>query len=177
MAALTDAGFAELLAGFRESWFKFECQPVYAITAEAVPLRRFTEDGVLLPPGEFGWWQGWLDQVAAHARAGRSMQRVRVVDEPPTAYQRYLLAVSHWHTGAGERIACLPRSVAARLNLPADHDWSLFDDTKVAVTEFTPEHAVAGRDLITDPIAVRQYRAWRDLALRHASPAKAIAAA
>ena len=174
---LTDAGFAELLSGFRESWFKFECQPAYVIGAEREALERYLEDGTLLPPARLPWWQEWLMRAAARTRAGRVMQRVRVLDDPPTAYQRYLLAVGHWHEAAGERITYMLRGRARRIGLLLDHDWSLFDDETVAATWFTPAGELEGRELITGAEAVQRYRALRDLALRHASPARDIAAA
>lgn len=174
---LTHAGFADLLSGFRESWFKFECQPAYVIGAEREAFGRFEQDGTLLPPSAFGWWRNWLDGVAQQARAGKVIQRVRVLDEPPTAYQRYLLAVSHWHQEAGENLGYLPRSRAVRLGLPMEDDWSLFDGTKVAVTRFTSAGLVAERELITDPAAVSRYSTWRDLALWQATRAEDIAAA
>lgn len=176
-AAITAQKFGDLLAGFRASWFKFECQPAYAISAERVPLQRYLDTGELMPPGEFGWWQDWLDLMASHARHGRTVERVRVLAEPPTAYQRYLMAVSHWHAQAGERISYLPVSVAVRLRLPLADDWSLFDGTTVAVTRFTAAREVESRELITDPAEVARYCALRDLALRAASPARDIAAA
>lgn len=174
---LTDAGFAELLAGFRESWFKFECQPAYTIGAEREALDRYLADGTVLPPGAFGWWQEWLDRMAEHASQGHVIHRVRVLDDPPTDYQRYLLAIDHWHADAGDHAFYLLRRAAVRLGLPLDHDWSLFDDTTVAVTRFSPAGEVASRELITEPVAVRRYRALRAVAFRCAVPAQDIAAA
>jgi hypothetical protein len=175
---LTDAGFADLLANFRESWFKLEAQPAYAIGAEREALERFQEDGTLLPPSEFGWWQDWLAGVRKHVRDGKVIQRVRVLDEPPTPYQRYLLAVDHWHTEAGEQIAYMSRKTAVRVGLRlVRHDWHLFDDTKAAVTWFTAEGKVDRRELVTDPMAVFRMRVMRRIALRLAHPAAEIAAA
>lgn len=178
MTSLTDTGFADLLAGFRRSWFKFEAQKSYAITAERVPLQRFLDDGTLLPPSEFGWWQDWLSLIAGHVTQGKAIERVRVLADPPTDYQRWLLAVDHWHAQAGERISYMTHRTAVRIGLPlAGHDWHLFDDTTVAVTWFTPSGEVDRRELVTDPMAVQRCRTMRRIALRNARPAVDIAAA
>lgn len=173
---MTTEEFRALLSGFRSEWFKFEAQPVYAITVERAAVERFMRDGTLLPPGEFAWWQEWLALVAEHTRNGRTVQRVRILDDPPTGYQRYLLAVSHWHTAAGERIRYISRARARKIGMPLDCDWSLFDGAKVAITRFTPEGEVSARELITGA-AVSAYCSLRDVALRYAIPARDIAAA
>lgn len=174
---ITTDQFSELLSGFQQSWFKFETQRAYALTDERVPVQRFLRDGDLLPPTQFPWWQEWLDLMAEHARNGRIVQRVRVLDEPPTPYQRYLLAISHWHTEAGERIGYITRSRAQQIGMIDRRDWSLFDDATVVATSFTPDGGMTGRELITEPPVVDHYRQLRDLLLRHASTAEDIAAA
>lgn len=174
---ITTEEFGNLLSGFQRSWFKFETQRAYALTDERVPVQRFLRDGELLPPDQFQWWREWLDLMAEHARNGRVVQRVRVLDEPPTPYQRYLLAISHWHTEAGERIGYITRSRAQQIGVIDRHDWSLFDNAKVVTTSFTPAGGMTGRRLITGPSLVDPYRRLRDLLLQHATPARDIAAA
>jgi hypothetical protein len=175
---ITSEQFRNLLAGFQQSWFKFECQPVYAMSEERVPVYRFLRDGTVLPPARFPWWQEWLNLMTDHAQAGHMIQRVLVFEEPPTPYQRYLLAVTRWHEEAGEQITYLPRSAALAVALPLGRkDWHLFDDTTAVTVRFTPEGGLAERLLTTDPDTVEHYRALRDLALRHAAPARDVAAA
>ncbi len=48
------------------------------------------------------------------------MQRVRVLAEPPTTYQRWLLWGDRWHAEAGEQISYLPGSHAMAIGLPLD---------------------------------------------------------
>jgi hypothetical protein len=174
---ITQARSAKLLAGFKRSAFHWEAQSGYKIAAEAVPLAHFLETGELLPPSQFGWWQEWLNSVAAHDRHGRTVQRVRVLSEPPTPYQRYLLAIGHWHAGYGDHAFYIPRSRAVTAGLPLTHDWWLLDSSRVILASFTPEGEVAGKEVITGENAVRPYLHWRNLALLHASAAEDIAAA
>jgi hypothetical protein len=110
-------------------------------------------------------------------RQGKRRARVRVLDEPPTDYQRWLVWTSPWYAAVGEDIRYLTRSRAARIGLPLREDWWLLDDNRVIVMRFTEEGEIAGDVLITDPAAVASYRTWRDLAIAHAIPATQLPAA
>ena len=171
---VTEAVLEELLHGFESSAFRFEAQPAYAVTGEDEALGEFAE-GRPRAPREFGWWRDWLDLVAGHTSAGKTMERVRILAEPPTTYQRWLLWSDRWHTEAGERISCLPRSHAVQAGLPLADDWWLFDGTLVTVMRFTPAGEPHGLQLITDPSKVRPYCQWRDVALRQAEEQSAAA--
>lgn len=53
--------------------------------------------------------------------SGRTMDRVRVHDNPPTDSQRWLRWLGKWNSDAGEQIAYLDRSVAIEAGLvPAE---------------------------------------------------------
>ena len=108
---------------------------------------------------------------------GKTVSRVRVLDEPPTDYQRWLLWADPWHAAAGEDIRYIPRSRAVRVGLPLAHDWWLLDDTRVITMRFTPDGEVDGKMLITDPELVAKYRAWHSIAVRNAIPAESVTAA
>jgi hypothetical protein len=173
---ITQADFAGLMSGF-QSWFKFECQPRYVVTWEARLLARWHETGELIPTVGIPEWQGWLDSAAERDRAGKIMQRVRVTADPPTNYQKLLIAIDHWHGDVGDHITYIGRGHAERIGLPLGPDWHLFDGAKVVVTTFTPAGEIASRELFTEDTIVRRYRRLRNLALQHASPAAVLAAA
>lgn len=170
MAPVTEAAVDALLHGFADSAFRLEAQPSYLVTDESAALEQFAA-GDPRPPDAYPWWQEWINLVAGHAAVGRTVQRVRVLAEPPTAYQRWLLWGDRWHVDAGEQIFYLPRNKATAVGLPLDADWWLFDGEQVAAMRFAPGGAVVGIDLLTGEDAVRPYRAWRDLALNNATVA------
>jgi hypothetical protein len=170
MAQVTEATVDALLHNFSVSAFRLEAQPCYRVTDERAALDQFAE-GNPRPPGEYSWWQEWLDLVAGHTADGKTVQRVRVLAEPPTTYQRWLLWGDRWHTQAGEQISYLSRSHATAIGLPLDADWWLFDGDQAAVMRFAAGGVLAGIDLVTGEDAVRPYRAWRGLALMHATAA------
>lgn len=166
MAQVTEATVDALLHDFVHSAFRLEAQPCYTVNDERAALDQFAQ-GHPQPPGDYPWWQEWLDLVAGHTAHGRIVQRVRVLAEPPTTYQRWLLWGDRWHAEAGEQISYLSSRQAMAIGLPLDTDWWLFDSDQVAVMRFAAGGAPAGIDLLTSEHAVRPYRGWRDLALTH----------
>lgn len=174
---MTDPASADLgalLRGFRRTAFRLETQPSYAVAAEREALDRFIA-GEPQPPSAFGWWQEWLDMIRGLAQQGKTVERVRVLAEPPSTYQRWETWGDRWHTEAGERISCLPRSQALAVGLPLE-DWWLFDSTRLVLMRFDDEGGAMSHQLVTDPQVVAQHCGWRDLALRHARTAGVTAA-
>jgi hypothetical protein len=173
---ITEAALESLLLhGFRDCAFRLEAQPSYTVGIEQDALREFAE-GNPRSPSEHEWWQEWLALMADHRRRGRTLERVRIVTEPPTAYQEWLRWGDRWHVAAGERIYYLRRSQADAIGLPTDADWWLFDQTQAAVIQFAPGGEMARIELLTSTAAVAPYCQWRDVALQHATAAQGITA-
>ena len=80
----------------------------YALGYERADFERFLA-GPPTPPPQLDWWQPWLEQIARLTRDGKHIARVRVLAEPPTAYQRWEIWAAPWHAQAGEDIRYLPR--------------------------------------------------------------------
>lgn len=172
---ISEDEFADLLCTFRRSAFRLEVQPFYAISEERPEFGRFLA-GSPRPPSEIGWWKAWLDQVAGLARQGRTVSRVRVIDEHPTDYQRWMLWADPWYAAAGERISYMTRRRAYEVGLPAA-DWWLLDDERAVIMAFDDDGRVEQKTLVVGPELMALYRDWRDIALRHATSAGQIAAA
>lgn len=166
----------DLLQSFRRSAFRLETRGTYALDYERADFERFLA-GVPTPPPDLDWWKPWLDEIAQLTSAGKTVARVRVIDEPPTDYQRWEMWAARWHSRAGERIGYITRGEARRIGLPLPHDWWLLDDERVIAMWFTANGEIAARELITEPGAVARFCEWRDLAVRNAIPAEEIAAA
>ena len=179
---LTEDEFLDEVRGFRTSAFRFEAQRSYALGYEQADFERFLA-GSPVPPPELDWWRPWLERVSRWAREGKTISRVRVLDEPPTDYQRWLLWADPWHAAAGEVIRYMPRAKADNEGLPLNHDWWLLDHERVITMWFTSDGQIESKYLITDPESiadtgvVSSYRLWRDVALWNATPARRIAAA
>src|ERR1039458_3755484 len=100
----------DLLRSFRRSAFRFETRSTYALSYEQADFDRFLAGSPVPPPA---------------TAEGTTVSRVRVLDEPPSDYQRWELWAAPWHSRAGERIAYVSRSKAMRAMLPLwlGGDW------------------------------------------------------
>jgi hypothetical protein len=174
--SVSEDEFARMLATPERSRFRLEVQPAYTIGEEQPEFERFLA-GRPRSPSEIAWWKDYLDQAAALTRRGVSVSRIRVVDQPPTGYQRWLIWADPWYAAAGETVRYLTRAMALRIGLPMADDWELLDDARLVIMRFTGTGDLDGKALVTDPATVATYRAWRDLAVAHATPAGQIAAA
>jgi len=155
--------------------FRYEARDLYAIGEEHDDYVKFLQ-GIPRMPDQVGWWKQYLDQVAGRARQGRTRSRVRVLAEPPTDYQRWLLWADPWYAAAGETIGYLGRRKAYELGLP-DADWWLLDDERAVILAFDDDGHIEQRTLVAGPGLIAKYRLWRDLAVRFSVPAAQIAAA
>jgi hypothetical protein len=171
---LTDAEFNAMFSDSTRM-FRAEVQPAYAIGHERADFESYL-GGRPVPPTECEWLRPWLDRLAAWNREGKTLRRVRILAEPPTPYQRWLLWGDPWMASAGEINLYMSRSTAQRIGFPLTDDWWEFDDSRVIGMRFTAQGEPHDRSLITDPTTVAAYCAWRDIALQHATAARTIVA-
>ncbi len=173
--------FENLLAGAQRSLFRFEQQPTYRIDDEE-GLFEAWQHGMGLDPTRAPGLRAWYAQVREQTARGVYVDRVRVVDEPPTVYQRWLQHVDKWNRDAGEEISYLPRWAirpgTALPRLGPDYrpfgscDWWLIDDQLAMLMHIDPTgvrtkvEAVDHGDELADAIAFahRAPRAARALA-------------
>lgn len=173
---VTEAEFGQMLATFGQSAWRLETYGWYALDYEASDLELFLA-GQPVPPPQVSWWRPWLDAIADMTRQGKTIGRVRIIAEPPTDYQRWELWAAPWHAEAGEDIGYMTLSRATAIGLPADYDWWLLDEKAVIIMRFGTDGRIAGKTLVDDPDVVAAHIEWRDLAIRHATPAEQFTAA
>lgn len=147
--------------GFEHTAWRLETREAYAADQETEEYQRFLE-GIAPPPDDGGpWFVNAREQTAA----GKRIERVRLVDEPATDNQRYLLATTPDNLAAGEDIRYMLRSRAAALGLP-DFDFWLFDSRVLA--RFNWEDPERRMELTTDPEQVVKACQARDAAWHYA---------
>src|ERR1035441_6565819 len=73
----------DLLRSFRRSAFRFETRSTYALSYEQADFDRFLA-GSPVPPPELDWWRPWLEEISRLTAEGKTVSRVRVLDEPPS---------------------------------------------------------------------------------------------
>lgn len=154
-----------MFSTFKRMAFRLETRDFYAVFEEANAYRNFLAG----EPYDLHWHQSWLAGIQDITTSGRQMQRVRLVSEPPTDYQRFELAVTPSNVEAGEDIRVLPRSIASGIELP-DYDFWLFDDTRLGIMHFDHDGLFHGVEMIEEPTAVADHRQARQQALERAVP-------
>jgi hypothetical protein len=153
----------ELFETFEHTAFRLEVRDTYRSPSEVDLVRRFVEDGSIVP----AWLDDWLADRRADAEAGKTFRRVRVVSVPPTDYARFGLAYSAFNNDAGEDIRYLARPDADELGLPTFDYW-MFDSRTVAKMHFDDEDKFLGFEMLEDPAAVVDLNHARDVAWHHA---------
>jgi hypothetical protein len=169
---LTEAEFTELLRTFERTAFRLELQPTYLEPSEQDTVAKFLA-GRPEPPIEVEGLRAWFDQVAHLTSTGRSVERVRVHEDPPTDYQRWERWIGTWNAAAGETIRYMTRDQAHDVGLlPAagEADWWLLDSGRLIIMRFDDQGHRIHNELVTDPEIVAQARTWRDLAIRYSVP-------
>jgi len=111
--------FDALFDGFQSTAFRWESLPAYDVGgAEAERLAAWREGSPR--PVQSVRTSPWLARIAATTTAGKRWARVRVVDEPPTDYQRFQLAHAYPEAQAvGDEVRLIRRA-------DVDEDWSDF---------------------------------------------------
>lgn len=171
MTELTGEDFETLFRFYRRTAFRLEVQPVYTVVGEQETFARFLA-GRPQPPTEVPYIADWLNQIKEVTSEGRQVQRVRVVDDPPTDYQRWEGWVGRWNIAAGEIIRYITRPQAIAIGIPLDYDWWLFDDERLAIMRFDDVGRPLGGTVVSDLGTVVQHRTWRDLAVQSSTPGR-----
>lgn len=122
----------------------------------------------------------WLRRVALTTAAGKSWQRVHVMDQPLTEYERFELIAYVESAAAGEEIRIAERA-AEPVATALVRDFWLFDagtpDAVAALMTYDVDGRYTGSEITGDAVDLRKCEAERDLALQHSVPLNAYLAA
>ncbi|MFE6918900.1 DUF6879 family protein [Streptomyces rubiginosohelvolus] len=158
--------FSEITALFREfkhTAFRLETRHGYASDRNSPKWARWKSGADISAEPD----NAWRENVRAQTAEGKRFDRVRLVDQPLTEGQQFLLDSGRSNVAAGEDIRNLPRAKADRLGLP-DHDFWLFDSRLVARFVFGEDDMTLGIVLSEDPAEVALACQARDAAWHHA---------
>lgn len=166
---MTDLGTA--FQNLTTSWFRLETLQAYDVEDEHESFAEFLRTGRLDSPGDVEW----RAMIADHVGAGRTLQRVHVVEEPLTDYVRYEIAEYVRNHEAGEEIRLLPVPAGEwPEGIPRDTDFWLLDDGQPTETAWAMEYDDDGHWLgveqVNDADLIDTYRQWRDTALALSMP-------
>lgn len=162
---ITGEAFTDLFRQFEHTAYRLEVRTVYGVPEEDDAFQAFLAGR---DPG-IDWFEPWLALMREQTGQGKRVERVRVVDEPPSDYLRFELWGTPHNLAAGEDIRYLTRTRAASLGLPNDDTW-IFDSRRLAHLNFDDHNRPLGASINEDPADVVRYCAWRDAAWHYAEP-------
>ncbi|MFG2618386.1 DUF6879 family protein [Streptomyces sp. NPDC048507] len=158
--------FDRLFTRFEHVTWRLETRRRYASDEATRTYAQFER-------GEPVRWEGenpeWCAERREQVALGKRFERVRIVDEPATRGQLYLLDNARRNSALGEDIRVLRRSDAERLRLPEVDFWIL-DSRTVALLNFDEDDNFVDVELITEPAEVLRYAQVRDAASHYAVP-------
>ncbi|MER5305571.1 DUF6879 family protein [Streptomyces lasiicapitis] len=163
--------FGRLFETFEHTAWHLETRRGYASDREDLDFDRFLETGRATCDLDSAWHQN----IRRQTEAGKRVGRVRVVDNPPTEGQRFLLSYAACNAASGEDVGCLWRADAERIDLLEEDFW-IFDSRLVAVLHFNDADELTRIETITEPAEVVRYCMARDAAVHHAVPYESFAA-
>ena len=149
MVSISYEELKDLFTSFQREALHLEMRDSYGTAAELPHLARWQAG----EPDDTDWLQPWLDTVRAGRRAGKVFRRARIVSEPISDYQQWVLKDSHLFVEAGEDIRWVPRSRVSMIALPGNDFW-LFDDEIVVFLIFAASGLVVDRQKTTDRTAI-----------------------
>jgi hypothetical protein len=151
------ADLAWWLQNFKRSAFRLETLPEYNVPQEAEMLARFKHGYPVEMPDD----HPWLLKVRHHCGAAKVMQRVRIVSNPPSDYERFELSLYRHSSAAGEQIHIIEEY--RRFS----EDFWLFDNQEAYILRYDRHGRFLGVEVGSDVVA---YRRIRDLALEQSIP-------
>lgn len=158
--------FDALFTRFEHTAWRLETRRRYASDETTETYAQFLR-------GESVNWDGadveWCAERREQTALGKRIERVRIVDDPPTPGQLYLLDNARRNSAVGEDIRNLWRSDASQLQLPNEDYW-IFDSRLVARLNFDDADHLVSVELITEPVEVNRYAQVRDAAWHYAVP-------
>ncbi|MET9835831.1 DUF6879 family protein [Streptomyces sp. NPDC006385] len=158
------ASISHLFREFRHTAWRLETRRGYASDRRSPKWQRWQAGEDIASESS-----NWLENIAAQTAAGKRFERVRIVDEPATEGQRFLLAAAPGNVQAGEDIRNLTRAQAKELRLP-DYDFWVFDSNVLARFAFDEDDTTLGVYLTEDPAEVLAACQARDAAWHYAVP-------
>ncbi|WP_214109983.1 DUF6879 family protein [Acrocarpospora catenulata] len=156
--------FVSLFSGFQHTAYRLEVRRMYGVASEDAPFQRFLTGA---DPGS-EWLRPWLDLMSEQTATGKRVERVRVVDDPPSDFLRFEIANTRLNLDAGEDIRYLLRDTAHELKLP-DYDYWVFDSRLLVFLRFNEsDDRFLGFESTEDPAEVVRHLQWRDATWHHA---------
>ncbi|CAJ64971.1 MULTISPECIES: DUF6879 family protein [Frankia] len=165
---LSESELDPLFNDARSEWFRLEGHHTYSTTVEQPRLHAYLAGE---PYDQASEPTAWLAEIHDRVAGGLRFRKVRVLQGPLSAYERWECEWSYPATErAGQRTFVL--DLAETPDPPAlpDYDWWMFDERLVLRMHYDAAGNFVGGELLDDPIAAAAHVSFRDAALAAAVP-------
>ncbi|MDH6214352.1 DUF6879 family protein [Streptomyces pseudovenezuelae] len=160
---IDDSTFGTYFETFERTAWRLETRRGYASDRQSVHWARWKAgEDVSRDPTS-----AWRENIQRQTAAGKKIERIRLVDDPPTEGQLFLLARAPSNEAVGEDMRNMWRADAEHLGLPALDFW-LFDDHRALVLHFDEADEYLGAELVEEPTRIAELGQLRDAAWPHA---------
>src|SRR5437763_1785592 len=149
MESITYEQLDRLFTTFKREALHLEMRDAYGTAVELPHLRKWLNG----EPDDLDWLQDWFATVRAGTAAGKTFRRARIVSEPVSEYQQWVLKDTHLYVEAGEDIRWVPRRLVSTVPLPGNDFW-MFDHEQVVFLIFAGNGLVMDYLSTTDPAAI-----------------------
>jgi hypothetical protein len=156
--------FNDYFLSFKESAFRFETLPAYAVAHEDAHYAAYRE-GKTEPPFRYTNWENIIDSAT---KAGKQFEIVRVVPEPLTEYFCYEV---DWHylryADLGQQTRFVYKSaLPPELKSLLGADFWLFDNKFAVTIEYNQAGDVISFLKVTDPQEISLLKKAKEIALQ-----------
>jgi hypothetical protein len=158
----------QLCRRIRKSYMHLETRDSYGTEIEQPHIAKWRRG----EPDDLESWCGWFFEVLrGHRAAGRTCRRARIVSEPLSEYQRWILSHVDAFVDAGEENGYFARPRLATVLLPGSGDFYVFDDELVLFLHYAGYGKTASFETTDDPQVVRTCREAFETVWKLATPA------
>jgi hypothetical protein len=157
--------FGELFHTFKHSAWHLETRRGYASDREDLGFDEFLKTGEA--PMDLD--SDWCTNIRQQTDSGKYVGRVRLVDDPPTEGQLFLLSYARCNAATGEDVRNAWREAATGAHI-LDEDFWIFDSRLVVVLHFDDQDGLGDLEVITEPAAVLGYCQVREAATHVSQP-------
>lgn len=159
---ISGEAFDDLFRNYRYTAWRLETRSYYGKLDEDEAFQRW----LVGDDSDIEWFKPWLRMMREELSTGKRLERVRLIDDPPSDYLRWELWGTPYNLGVGEDIRYLPREHPVVPDLP-DFDYWVFDSSTLARLEFDDDRFL-GVTVTEDAGQVLAALQARDAAWHHA---------
>jgi len=141
----------QLSRGIQKSFVHLETRDSYGTETELPHLARWRRG----EPDDHAWLETYLEMIRGHRTADRTCRRTRVVSEPLSEYQQWVLSFAALFADAGEDIRYVARPKLTGTWLPGSGDFYVFDGDLVLFLHYAGSGTSTAFEVTDEPQTVR----------------------